>query len=163
MITGTRTSVGMKGLMKRCDRRATRAADVRKIKKNFEDYIFKKRLPNMWKRPYGRVQGRYGKGSSSWADNAPSTIRQKGFNKPMYSSRGPFGSRIKKSYKWSAWSQRRKRARNARYSFKLTNTREYAEYLHAGSGNYPPRWCIGFIDGDGMWLREHTAKWVMKV
>ena len=161
MISGKRTSHGMKGLMKRCDRRRARAEDVREIKKRFKAYIFEKRIPNMWKKPYGLVRGRYGKGSQTWAPNAPSTVKSKGFNNPMFSSLGRYGSRIMSSYKWSAWSRRPKGARNARYQFKLTNTREYADWLNDGAGNYPPRWCVGFIDGDGMWLREETAKWVM--
>lgn len=154
----------MKGLLKRSDRRRARAEDVKWIKKDFHDHIMNWRLPQMWmKKPYGLVKGQYGKGTARWAPNAASTVKSKGFNKPMFSSRGRYGSRILKSYRWSAWSHRPKRARNARFQFKLWNDREYAQWLNDGAGNYPARRCTGFFDGDGTWLRKHTAKKMMAV
>lgn len=166
MIRSATRTTGLRGtrlshMVKRMDRRTALARDLRWLKDDFEEYILEKRLPNQW-RNRGVVRGKYGKGSYKWADNAPSTIKAKGFNKPMFSSRGSYGSSLIKEYAFTGrYWRASKRARNSRMTVNLRNRRKHAAYLHKGRSDMPDRWCIGFIEGDGAWLREHAGKRIM--
>lgn len=110
----------------------------------------------------GVVSGPYGTGSYRWAKNKPSTIRKKGFNKPMFSSRGPYGTSLLKAYSFRAWHGRRGTSR-AMATVTLTNSRPYAKYLHEGNENMEPRWCEGFIYGDTIWLCQDAARSALDV
>jgi len=165
LIGGDRKSVGMKRLIRRMDLRTVKATDLTWLGRDFERYLFEDRLPNMW-RNQGVVRGRYGKGSKRWAKNAPSTIKGKGFDKAMHSGRQRFSSSMARrkfeAYEYGFSHRRRsKRARNSNINFKLNNTVEHAKHLHKGRSNMPARWVLGFIDGDGEWLRRHAADDIM--
>jgi len=166
LIGGNRKSVGMKRLISRMDRRTVKAAALKWLGEDFKRYLFENRLPNMW-RNKGVIHGPYGKGSTRWADNARSTVKKKGFNKPMFSSRGAWGSSLIRgrfgAYRFSEYHRRAsKRARNSSAWYKLDNVVEHAKYLNEGSHNMPARWCLGFIPGDGEWLRRHAGDHIMR-
>lgn len=163
MIGGAVTKTGLRAQVKRMDRRTTKARDLRWLQGDFKEYILEKRIPNQW-RNQGVVRGKFGKGSYKWQDNAPSTAKAKGFNKPMFSSRGRYGSSLMRNYQFTGRHWRAsKRARNSRMTVNLRNRKKYAEYLNKGNENMPDRWCIGFIEGDGMWLRDHAGKRIMHI
>lgn len=163
MIAAKRTSDGgLERMIRRQDKRVVMMVDLRWLGKKLDKYLFKLRLPNMW-RNQGVVRGRYGKGSRKWADNLLSTIRGKGFNKPLFSSRGRWGSslirHVFQAYRYTVRTARASRlARNATIRFRLWNTVRHSEYLEEGTPNIAARPHAGFIDGDGDWLRETAAK-----
>lgn len=135
--------------------RKLRAEDTRELMKLFHARI-KDRIWEQYQHS-GVVSGPYGTGSYKWARNKPSTVAKKGFNKPMFSSRGPYGTSLMKSYKFRAWHQRRPGNSAAMATVTLTNDKFYADYLHNGNENMEPRWCQGFIYGDTRWLMETAA------
>lgn len=192
MFEGTLKLKGFDALARRNTARIRKGQDLRWLAGPFEDYILKDRVPKMFKHS-GRVPGPYGKGFTKWAPNKPWVVRAKGFNKPLFSSRGPYGSGILKHFKFSRWSKRAFCARSARASFKLTNPLKYVKYLEAGypqfrvpkSGKallripYKPgvfivrryvypgpmkaRHITGFAPGDAKWLVRYAAKHALKV
>ena len=152
----------MDAIGRRMKKRLNKAKSIRWLCEDFHDHI-DDRLDAMW-RNQGQVPGRWGRGSSKWAPNAPSTVRQKGFNKPLFSSRGPYGSHIyTQGYRdeWHQWWQ--SRASGAVARFRLTNKKPYVEHLEKGRWNMPPRWITGFIEGDMEWLANHATKNSLKV
>lgn len=163
MFTGRVTITGMGKLQKNARKRRLKATDVRGLAAEFEDYYMGKRRRQMWSTPGGVIRGRYGKGSKAWRRNAPSTIRQKGFNKPLYSSRGPYGSSILKGYEFR-WGRRYALgARTCKAKFTIKNKVKHSIYLHEGTPTIPARPHIGFVDGDAKWLSARAAKRAIKV
>ena len=160
MVGGSIKVHQMDAIGRRMGRRLNKARNIRWLLDDFHDHI-DARLVSMWSHG-GRVSGRWGRGSAKWAANAPSTVKAKGFNKPLFSSRGSYGSRIyTKGYTWAQWWQSRKSGAVAR--FRLENERYYVPYLEAGRANMPPRWITGFIEGDMEWLANHATRNSMKV
>lgn len=160
MVGGSVKIHGLDRIGRRMKKRLNKGKNVRWLLDDFHEHI-EWRLNAMWTHR-GKVRGPWGAGSSLWAWNAPSTVKGKGFNKPLFSSRGPYGSRIwRQGYTWSQWWQ--SRTDGARARFRLENEKPYVPYLEAGRHNMPPRWITGFIEGDMKWLANHATKNALKV
>jgi len=82
---------------RRARARALAAADMRALSALVGQYCMEEYRVQMWDHQ-GRVPGRYGEGTREWARNAVSTIRQKGFDKALHSSRQRHASSIYRNY-----------------------------------------------------------------
>lgn len=159
MISGSVRVRGLDKIRRVNALRRVKATDMKGLAKEFETRI-KRRV---WRMFQGRgvVTGPYGEGSRKWARNRPSTIKGKGFDKPMFSSRGPYGSSLIKAATFGSSHGGRLGARGrrtVRARFTLTSEKEYAKYLHEGRANMPGRWNLGFIEGDLKWLAQRGVR-----
>lgn len=182
MIRGGFTVRGFREMADKNYKRSARLEDLRWFAADFEGYIMGKRMRSMWTHQ-GQISGRYGEGSKKWARNSDWVAGVKGFNKPLFGSRGR--SSIQQSYQFSKWYQRASGGALARFSLK--NTHKAVKYLEAGykqfavnprrggalaiphatgtlfrmfafPGPMPPRWIQGFIPGDWKWGLAHAVR-----
>lgn len=128
MIELTVNVSGIGEMAKRGTARRAKAKKVDWLIGKFQQYILRHRLPIMW-RNQGQIPGRYGEGSSKWADNTPWVARAKGFNKPLFRRRN--SSSIRKSYAFSKRVIERTKDYNT-IRFRLLNTHPAVKYLEAG-------------------------------
>lgn len=150
------TGVRFKVHGQKMDKRKKLVRNTRWLGEMLEEYLMDKRIPNQWKNG-GVVKGRYGKGSKKWAMNAPSTVKAKGFNKPLFSSRGRRGSSLLRGYIYNWWHRSNSRSTSLAVA-RLSNEVEHAVYLHDGRSDMPARWVHGFIDGDAKKAGEIAVK-----
>jgi hypothetical protein len=153
----------MDSLGKNMTRRVLMAEDLQWINEEFESYMMGERKDTQW-RNQGVIPGQYGAGSKRWAENASTTVAAKGFNKPLFSSRGSYGSTIlTKGFKFKVWHQAMKgvNASRAKFSYwaeRYRGTVNYAAVNDQGNANIPARKHQGFIDGDLKWIVAHGVK-----
>lgn len=162
MIGGSATSHGLTRMIRRQDKRVVMMVDLQWIGRLLKKYIFEVRLPAMWDNR-GKVPGKYGAGSETWAENKPSTVKAKGFNKPMHSSRARRGSSMARNNfaaYFFGWRTRRasKKARNATIEFAMGNEVTHSVHLEDGRKDMAARKHAGFIEGDTIWLGDETVK-----
>ena len=181
---------GVDAIGRRMTKRTIKAKKLRWVEQGFRSYILDKRLPQMW-RGQGQIPGRYGEGSRKWAANKPWVARAKGFNKPLFGTRGK--STIQDAYVFSKTTSMRGGASRS-IGFRLANTHEAVKYLEEGypkftvrpkraggtlaipykpgvtmyrkethPGPMKPRWIQGFVRGDLKWLAAYAAREALKV
>jgi len=149
-------------------RRVLMAQDLEWINEQFQDYMLGDRKETQW-RNQGRIPGPYGAGSETWQENATATIKKKGFNKPLFSSRGSYGSSIlTKGFHFNIWHQAVKGVNTSRAKYRYWADRRrggvnYAAVNDQGSDTIPARKHQGFIDGDLKWLVQRGVHGLLAV
>jgi hypothetical protein len=138
-------------------RRVLMAEDLKWINSEFEEYMQTTRKNAQWSNQ-GLIPGPYGGGSKKWAKNAKATIKDKGFNKPLFSENTNIGSSIyREGFFFRVWHQAIRGTNASRAKFRYWAERyrgdvNYAAVNDRGSDTIPARRHQGFIDGDLKWL-----------
>jgi hypothetical protein len=158
----------MDALGRNLTRRVLMAEDLTWLNEQFGEYMMGERKDAQW-RNQGVIPGTYGAGSEKWAQNAKATIKQKGFDKPLFSEDSSDGSSIyREGFHFKVWHQIRKGANTSIAKFKYWAVRmrgsvNYAAVNDKGSDTIPARPHQGFIDGDLKWLVKHGVEGLIAV
>jgi hypothetical protein len=139
---------GLQTVKRDLDERERVARDMRRIGPRLRDHELAR--INVQMLLGGSVPGKYGRGWKTWAPNAPSTIRKKGFNRPLFGTPKTSGFRTTMVLTAALHSTRSK----VWGVFTFTSTLPYAEYNHFGTERIPARAFQGFNLGSLFWLVE---------
>lgn len=128
-------------------KRIKNAQDPRTMVRDFVRYFETSREPNR-RRNAGVIRGRYGKGSSKWAANKPSTVRGKGHGRVLYSRPTRSDLLDGLQVKWTTRKGSAKQKRDTRVHFRIISDKDYSVYLHDGNADMAARDIFTFYDGD---------------
>jgi len=131
--------------------------DWRTLERKWDDLEFPLREFASWwaEERAPRLFAEGGPRNARWAENAPSTVAQKGHNKPLVGRRGIVAGSLARSFR--AFVSRRS---SQRYQIVQGNTKPYARYHNEGRGSkgggtdwtiepQPPNKTLAFMGPDG--------------